>query len=418
MLVLSGELSADTCTSRVGCTTSTTSSRGGTIGTSSYTYSDVTGYSVVVSFSGSVAELDSFGLLIDEGRTSTWIDGALTGETQAVFALESLDIAGTADITIEGQSDTGKKLLKEKVTLAAAYDDGGTGVSAVPLDKDALTLVSVSGWSDDWGQEPWEWTGTGAIFSIVSGGWSAESALPEVAEVAFDAGDTLTLTPNSIQRTGEGVLEYMGNPSRTTVDIRGSIWVSNRQACGGGTCVEVDIPAGRVRVVTVQGYDAAENPLPATVRISFEEDDGTTTTEEVAITDADNLAVVFAAALDLDGDPAGMDLSADVTLEGAEGRSGKRDTLSKGSYEASLGLPGEVVLLGGTGDVEARYIGGRCTCPNGFRLLGGLSARTLQLNGGSGFDSTTAVPALYFTTLGVPDVSMPITQSSWGLVLD
>lgn len=268
-------------------------------------------------------------------------------------AESTLDHAGVIVVKATSHDAGGKTLENVKAELAEPWIDDGEGVNA--LSAGAGTSVAVSrNRAFGAGKYAIELDGINAgwISSVVSDGWTATS-YPTHATLEV-GGDSTTVPANSYQRST--TLLKIGDEVEATVlsidrdegrmgitsgklQLTGvSVSDLSSPLCAEGTCVVlVAGEKGYELSVTTYGVHPAKLPQKQDLAVVIYDEAGgklasmTTTVEfEAAVT------AVFAAVLDVDGDPNGDDASGSVSLLGAADKQGRQATLSKASFHASF----------------------------------------------------------------------------------
>lgn len=104
----------------------------------------------------------------------------------------------------------GGKLDRSKLDLAAAWDDGGTGVNALPVAEDPRTTVALHR------ARYWQERQKYLSLTVVSDGWTLGDALPERAEVEVEGGETweVPVIRSPVTRAGDPTFQTV--PPRAT----------------------------------------------------------------------------------------------------------------------------------------------------------------------------------------------------------
>lgn len=292
-----------------------------------------------------VAEGKAYALVLDLADADAVAYGKVTvtdgaGTTGAEIGWEAIDGLWEATLSLEHTGpvdlkarlfdDAGEVVATAKTTLGAAWDDGASGISTVATDEDPLTYVGL----------------VGDQLIVTSEGWSADDDLPLSAKIALTDGDTVTVPVNSYQRrrkapellyeAWDALIEANYRPLVVVDDVELDVDAFADLAapvCAEGTCVML-VPEedGYSLSVTQYRWDAAFDADDVTVTLSAVDADGyTKLAEKVTVTFDDEIIVVFAQDLTIDGDPAGLPVAGRVRLLGAEG-----DKLGGGKLDAEL----------------------------------------------------------------------------------
>lgn len=306
-------------------------------------------------------------------------------------AAPGLEHTGVTDLKLKARDAAGNKLDTVKAELAAPWLNAGEGVSPLVADEDPQSQLALTV-SDD--GTPW--------VTVVSEGWYPES-YPTHAAVELADGSA-TVAANSYQGTAQLTdLLFKGDKNATSTlrDGGGSLTVTvgkvvlpdireshaDTALCSSGTCVVlVETADGYALSVTAYGTSPASLPTSADVAVVLYTKAGekfASHSETVAYDD--EVAAVFTAESELEGDPIGHDGSGKVKLLGPANKKGKQETLSKGKFHGVLTRNGDGELaLGGTAASE------ESTLDTPFALLLGPSVAC----GGDGCDGDWAPPVL------------------------
>lgn len=266
-------------------------------------------------------------------------------ELGILWAGEVAAIDGAAELELRAYDAAGKKLDKVKVDVVAPWEDDGEGVHVLPVDEDPLTTVALIRYVDETIRRKAGKAASKGRAVVVSDGWILGDAIPEVAEIEVEGGETWSVPVNSYQFTAavqldvdldtleglalDGVaLEFSaekkfepiytldGEPSvvRLVTSEDGSVWAS----------------------VTTWSTDPDALPTGLTL----------TATDAAGEVDADvaffdEVAIVFAMDVEVATDPDGLDLTGKLKLQGSANKKGKRETLAKGKFAGRFGVDGD-----------------------------------------------------------------------------
>lgn len=259
-------------------------------------------------------------------------------------------IDGVAELELKAYDAAGKKLDKAKVKLAAPWEDDGEGISVLPVDEDPLTTLGLTRYTGEIVRKKAGKATAKARTVVVSDGWTLGDALPEVAEIAVEGGETWSVPVNSYQITALVNLGPVDVDNLGTVAIDGvegtelaSSEPGRRRYAWAGMALRCsDLVSAQARTAsdsgdvwaTVTTWSDDPDTLPTDAVLTI---DGVDT--EVAFTD--EVAVVFAMDVEVATDPDGLDVTGQVKLQGAANKKGKRETLVKGKFAGRFGVDGD-----------------------------------------------------------------------------
>lgn len=279
----------------------------------------------------------------------------------AVWEGESaLAHTGEIDARVQARERGGGTVENVHATLGEPWSDGGEGVNTLSVAEGTSVALTAHFGSDRFAG--------GHVrtprMTLVSEGWSATS-YPTHAQLELAGGDTVSVPATSYQRrqpiTGGSVVfkgssKALLDPGSTVSITSGSLTFKPRPAadlgaplCGAGTCVAL-VPSGEGYELAVTTYGADPARLPdkqAFALVVYDKGGKKVAAETVSVGFDTAVTAVFASELAIDGDPMGVDVSGDVRLLGAaSARSGKQDTLARGSFTAAVArdLDGELGL--------------------------------------------------------------------------
>lgn len=203
------------CTARVGCEEGTSSTTDvdlevlsalvygdGTVGldlagADALSVASASLSSVETSTSEECVTYSRTGECVEYGTTTTRDDAELDlDELGIVWESDAVEVDGVAELELKAYDADGKKLDKAKVKLAAPWEDDGYGVNVLPLDEDPLTTVAVYRHCIP-GYKGADCRQSATAMAVVSDGWTLGDALPEVAEIEIEDGETWSVPVNS-----------------------------------------------------------------------------------------------------------------------------------------------------------------------------------------------------------------------------
>lgn len=302
----------------------------------------------------------------DKSKTCTTTGSSATTKSEvdwdeigAVWEGElSMEPEGAIDVKVKSYDSKGEVVENTKVALGAPWIDGGEGVNVLAIEEDPLTTVGLLGRRVDVlpnGEIAW----VASRLVVNSSGWTSTTA-PVAAELELENGDTITIPVNSYQRG------WPPSPSRTTVDLRGEIWGSNRitvtsggttvydssktelgePSCANGLCFRFikDEGADQEYFVHSSSYGSDASKLPDDLDITitvYDKSGAKESVESATIEFDDEVTAVFANEVSFSEDPMGLDLSGEVSLLGAADSKGKQATLSKGKFFGAFSRDGD-----------------------------------------------------------------------------
>ena len=295
----------------------------------------------------------------------------------------TLEHTGVIDVKVQTLDAGGETLENVHAELGEPWLDDGGGVNtlaaSVSKGPQPPRLAMLCGrkacGSNGWGSGGVAGAGLPTI-GIVSEGWTATS-YPTHAELEL-AGDTATIPANSYQRMrkrpellyqawDDTLKDYISDlvldPGSTISVTSGSFVLEGYSAsqistpvCSSGTCVVlVEGEDGYALSVTTYGESATKLPSKQDLTVMFHDKSGTKLASETITVEFDEEVVaVFANAVELVGDPAGLDASGGVSLLGAADTKGMQETLAKGTFHGSFSVDEDGDLgLGGYGTDDA-----------------------------------------------------------------
>jgi hypothetical protein len=251
-------------------------------------------------------------------------------------------VDGAAELEVKAYDARGKKLDKTTVKIAAPWDDGGAGVNVLPTDDDPLTtvafLAACSPGSPCWRRvvTGWDLEKNTRALVVVSDGWTLGDALPEVAEMEIEGGDSWTAPANAYPVTS---LVHLGDVDLDlieTLEVDGSVLTkevsskNKKRYVNADRVVFVDTDDSGAVWASVTAWAAHPATLPT---------DAVLTVDGVDVTLAfdDEVAIVFGIEVEVTTDAQGLDCVGKVKLQGAANKKGKRDTLAKGKFAGQFG---------------------------------------------------------------------------------
>lgn len=316
-------------------------------------------------------DLDELGVVWESGAVA--LDGATEGKVKAWDA-------------------EGEKLDKAKVRIAPAWEDEGDGVNVLVVDEDPLTSVAVEKlyWAAGYGSSAED------AMVVISEGWTLGDALPELAEVELEGGETWEIPVNSYQLAQAVALDAEVETIEEVL-LDGEV-LELREVSAKNKKYYVNSDGSRMVVLgtdedgaawaSVTAWAADPDELPAGLTFSYGIPTDVGIDGEDYVSFDDEVAVVFAIGVDLDSDPHGLDLVGKVKLQGAANSRGKRSTLAKGSFAGQLGTDGDgdldLAAIDKTGDTVSR----------GDILIGGEPIDIEKVDGEGG--STNLPPAVVY----------------------
>lgn len=381
------------------------------------TNADGKGYVLTLNLAGSDTYEVAYATVELSGGEKAEVDWDAVGSVwQADTTLEH---TGVIDVKAKALDSEGNTLENVKAELAEPWGDDGEGVNALSAGSGTSVAIAQHYLTDRFsgGHVRTE------RMTAVSTGWTTTS-YPTHAELELAGGETVTVPANSYQRLLEQpeplvqdwddeIDSFIVDPNPSSLvqsgsalyqiapdRLRGSIPV-----CSAGTCVVLIASAeGYELSVTTYGDDPAKLPGKQDLGIAFYDKSGTELASETLSVEFDaEVTAVFAADLDIEGDPMGGDASGSVSLLGAANSKGKQATLSKGSFYGSFSRDTDGDLaLGGYGVDDWATSG-----TSAGVLLGG----PVEC-GGAGCDGDWAPPVILY---GVGGKITKIVVSSGGL---
>lgn len=324
------------CTSRVGCDGDGTRTDLRAVGARTFWEADGRlGFAVDLAGAGAAA-VSGADLAVTEVRdrepvTTTAAVTFGAPEYQWIAELPA-DLDGMIDARVTAWDADGRRIDRTRVDVAAAWDDGRTGTSPLPIDNEPLTSVALQ-------PRPPAAASRAHALTLVSDGWHAGERLPTHAEVALDRGATWTLPVNSYQRTASTPIAFEGDPEaerfEVTVDgqrMDAARSIGGRGLCQYGKCVCLARGGDGGWTLSVTAYAPSPDLLPAGAILALN-----STKEKAAPTEAaypvtfdSTIAVVFAAEVDTAGDGTGTALTGKVRLRA-------NNTLLVGHFAGQLG---------------------------------------------------------------------------------
>lgn len=299
-------------------------------------------------------------------RTVAEVDWRVSG---SVWSAE-LEIAhtGALDVDLDTRDAAGDKLDTVKAELGEPWADDGGGVSTLVSDEDPLSRVGLlahhgsDSFSGGHVRTP--------RMTLLSEGWDS-GTYPTHAEVEL-AGASGTVAANSFQRlrkrpellfqAWDATLKtYLSDAGSTLTVTVGSVTlpgISARHAdtplCSSGTCVVLlDTDEGYALSVTAYATSVAALPSKRDLSVVLYSKSGEKLASETGTVEFDEeVSALFAAELDLQGDPVGQDASGKVKLLGAAGEDGARGTLSSGHLRGAFSRDGDGDLAFGGAEVS------------------------------------------------------------------
>ncbi len=305
----------------------------------------------------------------------------------------SLDHEGEVVVKATTRDARGKKIETAKAKLAPAWTDGGVGQGALTLDEDPLTTTALI--SDQFH------AGGTVGFLVHSDGWSAEEELPEWAEITLDGGETWTVPANSVQVAGSTPIttKQMANAAKIVVIVKhddadsvANVTVSPDAppVCVDGVCVSVSQGADGGWDLSATAYGEAVSDLPVGgdfAAVLYDAKGNKLDSEDLSVTYDPEVSVVFGIEATFGEDPVGLDVTGTVKLQGAANAKGRRDTLARGKFFATVcnDEDGDLAFAGKDKDVAVArgdiLIGGE---PIGFE-------RTVDTDGDGVIEAPPAV---------------------------
>lgn len=300
------------------------------------------GYQLIVDLSGDGAAKVASGSVAIEGeaKASEIAWGELDGVWEAKLAAAH---DGPVDVDLRVEDAAGDALANTRTAVGAPWDDGAEGVGAVPMDDDPLTTVGLLRGAEG------SRVRKARQLTVISEGWDADDA-PKYADVDLSDGTSVTVPANSYQRRrkkpdmlyeewDDVVHDYL-TPLRVQIDGRRltvdradpTLADLSSPLCAEGACVMlVEEALGYAISVTQYRWDTAFPSDTVTVEISALDGAGKVLLTQKSVAEmADEVAVVFAQEVFLDGDPVGAPLAGTVRL-----RSGAA-TLARGRLVSAL----------------------------------------------------------------------------------
>ncbi len=356
-------------------------------------------YDLGFDFSGADAyDIAYADVAITQGKTTTKAEVDFY-EIGAVWGGElTLDHEGLVEVKTKTVDKQGEKLDSSKVKLAAPWDDGGYGVSALATDEDPLTSVALVGGTSHC--EKGKYFGDDCSkLTVVSDGWTLGDTLPVDASVELDNGDTLVLPANSYQVATVTQVKVGALGGAVTVKLDGAtatlktgtlggggaytymFWVQPARSAVQGVFVSIAEDADGAQWLSVSAFAADPDDVPAAVSVAL--DGGRP--YELAFDDA--VAVVFAGGVGLSGDPVGIDVSGKVSLLGESNSRGRQKTLAKGKFYATLSRDGD-------GDLSLSGADKDTVSAKGDILIGGEPIDFELTTNDDGVEEISAPPAV------------------------
>jgi hypothetical protein len=301
------------------------------------------GYQLIVDLTGDAAAKVAGGSVAIEGeaKASEIAWGALEGVWEAKLGAAH---DGALDVALRVEDAAGDALANTRTSIGAPWEDLGEGVGTVATDDDPLTTVGLLR-----GKEGSRVHRMRQL-TVVSDGWDEDEA-PKYADVDLGDGTSVTIAANSYQRmrrrpemlfaSWDEMLPDDSAPLRVQIDGRRltidradpTLADLSAPLCAEGTCVMlVEEPDGYAISVTQYRWDTAFPTDTVTVELSALDDAGKVLLTQKSVAEmSDDVTVVFAQEVFLDGDPVGAPLAGRVRL-----RSDDASALANGRFSAAL----------------------------------------------------------------------------------
>ncbi len=276
-------------------------------------------------------------------KTTTY-DVALDAVGKVYSGPDSFLVESATDLTVEASDADGTRLDWATAEIVPAWDDGGSGTTALATDEDPLTSVALHGGA----KELADILENQYMTVLTSDGWELGDTLPTYAEITVDGGEVWEVPANSYQVAAATPITFKGDPSAEafTVAVDGKTFtagspVGGRGLCQYGTCVALGQEDDGTWTLSATAYAATVEALPTSVKVALAGTTGSATPTATSYTlayDAE-VAVVFANAVDIVGDPSALDLSGKIRLRG-------RSTLFVGHFAGQFATDedGDLVL--------------------------------------------------------------------------